>query len=588
MERYDRADHQNYHEQQQHPPSYQHSHHFHPHHHHHQPPLLPTPQLPPAPPQQQQQQYPPPPQQQQQYPPQHQHFHQYPPPPNQNNQFIDQQNHEPYYNHHQNDDFYPNHTHHNHQHQHQQMAGEPIEPLGGGGGGGGGFRSGVRKRDYNDGTAKLYVAPVRNATEEDIRHLFQKHGSIVEVVFPKEKYTGQRQGYCFVKYASLEEAERAIRALNGQHIPGEMATMKVRYADGERERLGGFVDKLYVGCINKLASREELEEIFTPYGHVEDIFIARDEMKQCRGFAFVKFSQRDMALAAIKALHGNFTMRDCDQPLIVRFADPKKPRTGESRGNYGCGGTNFGPGSQEPIARPVPNFADCIGGFPNASYSSQHDSTNSQLQDAVSYLKQEPTAPHGTAPPLALVKQTPSMSSSMPVKHPQALEDCSRSSQQGASEMQKKTQNLEQQWVMQIPLQETSSSGGNPQVASSIAAASAGPISPQRVDADECDWSEHSCPDGYKYYYNCVTCESRWDKPEEFSTSQQSLQKRQKPPNGNQQCHSFLPVFSSEEVDKKQKDMDPVQIHSEKSQFVVPACVPVAVSDIYSCIRVKK
>jgi len=24
-----------------------------------------------------------------------------------------------------------------------------------------------------------------------------------------------------------------------------------------------------------------------------------------------------------------------------------------------------------------------------------------------------------------------------------------------------------------------------------------------------CDWSEHICPDGYKYYYNCVTCESR-------------------------------------------------------------------------------
>lgn len=24
----------------------------------------------------------------------------------------------------------------------------------------------------------------------------------------------------------------------------------------------------------------------------------------------------------------------------------------------------------------------------------------------------------------------------------------------------------------------------------------------------ECDWSEHTCPDGFKYYYNCVTYES--------------------------------------------------------------------------------
>ncbi|KAG2309725.1 hypothetical protein Bca52824_029473 [Brassica carinata] len=36
-----------------------------------------------------------------------------------------------------------------------------------------------------------------------------------------------------------------------------------------------------------------------------------------------------MALEAIKALNGLFTMRGSDQPLIVRFADPKKPRLGE-------------------------------------------------------------------------------------------------------------------------------------------------------------------------------------------------------------------------------------------------------------------
>lgn len=34
---------------------------------------------------------------------------------------------------------------------------------------------------------------------------------------------------------------------------------------------------------------------------------------------------------------------------------------------------------------------------------------------------------------------------------------------------------------------------------------------PQSFDTEdlECDWSEHTCPDGDKYYYNCVTCESK-------------------------------------------------------------------------------
>jgi len=35
------------------------------------------------------------------------------------------------------------------------------------------------------------------------------------------------------------------------------------------------------------------------------------------------------------------------------------------------------------------------------------------------------------------------------------------------------------------------------------------PSSPQDEEFPECDWSEHYCPDGVKYYYNCVTCESR-------------------------------------------------------------------------------
>lgn len=80
------------------------------------------------------------------------------------------------------------------------------------------------------------------------------------------------------------------------------------------------------------------------------------------GCGFVKFSNRDMALAAIQALNGIFVMRvmlfnwfliftnylivlrrylhlilfplllqGCAQPLIVRFADPKKPREIERR-----------------------------------------------------------------------------------------------------------------------------------------------------------------------------------------------------------------------------------------------------------------
>lgn len=51
--------------------------------------------------------------------------------------------------------------------------------------------------------------------------------------------------------------------------------------------------------------------------------------------------------------------------------------------------------------------------------------------------------------------------------------------------------------------------GSKPPILASTSSSPAVPLSPQIVAPLECDWSEHTCPDGYKYYYNCVTYESR-------------------------------------------------------------------------------
>ncbi|KAL6579975.1 ABC transporter B member 28 [Orobanche minor] len=42
-------------------------------------------------------------------------------------------------------------------------------------------------------------------------------------------------------------------------------------------------------------------------------------------------------------------------------------------------------------------------------------------------------------------------------------------------------------------------------------------------NSTECDWSEHVSPNGDLYYYNCVTCESRWEKPEEYVDYEEEL-----------------------------------------------------------------
>ncbi|CAJ1940810.1 unnamed protein product [Sphenostylis stenocarpa] len=275
--------------------------------------------------------------------------------------------------------------------------------------------------------AKLFVGSVpRTATEDDIRPLFEEHGNVIEVALIKDRKTGQYQGAttckpiscslysrwdlggpkdpalaivaaamleksscCFIKYSTAEEADQAIRALHNQHtLPGGVGPIQVRYADGERERLGAVEYKLFVGSLNKQATVKEVEEIFSKYGRVEDVYLMRDEKKQSRGCGFVKYSHRDMALAAISALDGIYTMRGCEQPLIVRFADPKRPRQGDSRfvladrlkqaWNHGLltfdleidlcyllglafGGPGFGPRFDAPGSRLPSNIADPMG-----------------------------------------------------------------------------------------------------------------------------------------------------------------------------------------------------------------------------------
>ncbi|KAK1315900.1 Flowering time control protein FCA [Acorus calamus] len=234
-----------------------------------------------------------------------------------------------------------------------------------GGGPGGGVGRGGSSPDKMNGRsfAKLFIGSVpKTATEEDVRPMFEEHGNVIEVALIRDKRTGQQQGCCFVKYATSEEADMAIRYLHNQRmLPGGLGPIQVRYADGERERLVEF--KLFVGSLNKQAAEKEIEEIFSPYGRIEDVYIMRDEMKQSRGCAFVKFSNREMAVAAINALNGIYVMHGCEQPLIVRFADPKRPRPGESRGGPAFGGPGFGSRSEAPYeVRPTQNFSESEGG----------------------------------------------------------------------------------------------------------------------------------------------------------------------------------------------------------------------------------
>ncbi|KAH1195699.1 Flowering time control protein FCA [Glycine max] len=353
--------------------------------------------------------------------------------------------------------------------------------------------------DQVDVSCKVYVAPVpRTATEDEICTVFEEHGTIVEIVLLKHKKTGTRQGSCFVKYATFDEADRAIKALNNKYtFAGESYPVVVKFADRELERLGvrGFcqvADKVFVSSINKEATNKEIED-------------------------------------------------GCDHPLIVRFADPKKPKTGESR--------------------PLPNFGDSNNGgiiLPHAPYHSSiaHPQVTSHMQnwEPGATVLQHPfppqqVHPHVASMPLGSI-QAPKLSSQP------FITEVPRQSHPADSSVQ----NIEQQLSSQLPSQTES----NPSTVTGITLPDM-PTSPQDEDFPECDWSEHYCPDGDKYYYNCITCESRWDKPEEYALYEKESQKQQEREDN---CCSLsqLSLSSSQLVGQKQQETD----HDHKQSETIP------------------
>ncbi|KAK9950500.1 hypothetical protein M0R45_005986 [Rubus argutus] len=365
--------------------------------------------------------------------------------------------------------------------------------------------------------AKLYVAQVsRTATEDVIRSLFAQFGDIVEVVMLKDK------------------ADWLPTRKFQHYFPGEANPIIVKFADGEKERLGVH-DRLYVCGINMEASNKDIEEIFSPYGLVEDIYI----LKHSRGCGFVKFSSRDMALAAIQALNGIYIMRGCAQPLIVRFADPKKPREIERRGNYVFSSATSAPYSQEPV-RLVSDHTDSIGGqnFPNASFPVQQIS-----QPPISYLAnhepQASTVMQPTFPPL----RPPFQLCRMPIQQTQITQRGSQSSQVAVTELQK--QQLTQSSGQIIGQQQSS------QTVSSNSTSAALPSSHEIAAPLEADGT--SLRSLLYLSNNCRHQQSCIIRPHHLQ--------------------SVPLVPSTSQVCQKQQELNQVQLQFETSSVVGPTCV---------------
>lgn len=113
-------------------------------------------------------------------------------------------------------------------------------------------------------------------------------------------------------------------------------------------------NKLFVGGCPPGSSEEELRQIFEKHGQVEEVFIMRGGSRSGMACAFIRFETQAMAQAAIDSIHGQITLPETAEPLVVRWADAPGSRRRETRERKPrSGGTN---GRENNVQQSYPSY----------------------------------------------------------------------------------------------------------------------------------------------------------------------------------------------------------------------------------------
>jgi RNA recognition motif-containing protein len=85
---------------------------------------------------------------------------------------------------------------------------------------------------------KLYVGNLPfSATEDELRELFARHGSVDSVKVIMDRETGRPRGFAFVEMSEASAATDAIRGLDGTQLGGR--ALKVNEAQDKPRPSGG-------------------------------------------------------------------------------------------------------------------------------------------------------------------------------------------------------------------------------------------------------------------------------------------------------------------------------------------------------------
>ncbi|KAL6107684.1 elavl1 [Pungitius sinensis] len=166
----------------------------------------------------------------------------------------------------------------------------------------------------------------QSMSQDELRSLFSSVGDVESAKLIRDKVAGHSLGYGFVNFVNPNDAERAISTLNGLRLQSK--TIKVSFARPSSDMIKDA--NLYISGLPRTLSQQELEDMFTRFGHIINSRVLVDQASGLsRGVAFIRFDKRSEAEDAVKHLNGH-TPPGSAEPITVKFAaNPNQARNSQ-------------------------------------------------------------------------------------------------------------------------------------------------------------------------------------------------------------------------------------------------------------------
>ncbi|CAF1365873.1 unnamed protein product [Rotaria magnacalcarata] len=154
-------------------------------------------------------------------------------------------------------------------------------------------------------------------TQDEIKDLFGTIGAIESCKLVRDKTTGQSLGYGFVNFVRTEDADKAVKTMNGLRLQNK--TIKISFARPSSESIK--FSNLYVSNLPRSMSQQELESMFADFGCIiSSKILCSPKAGTSKSVGFIRFDQRSEAEMAISKLNGTIPKGFID-PINVKFAN---------------------------------------------------------------------------------------------------------------------------------------------------------------------------------------------------------------------------------------------------------------------------